>query len=261
MAVVFTNFRCGATISKRRNYFMQQFARTTMLIGKNAQQKLEKARVAVFGLGGVGSFTVEALARAGVGHLTLVDDDVVSLTNINRQLYALHSTVGQAKVTVAASRIADVNPAACVDARRIRFDKTTAAEFDFSTFDYVVDAIDTVSSKLLLAKLCAESDTPLISCMGTGNKLDATAFKVADIYETSVCPLAKVMRKELKAMGVKQLKVVYSEESPISPDASVSDEENAHPKRKTPASISFVPPVAGMILAGEVIKDLIKEQK
>lgn len=239
---------------------MQQFDRTTMLIGQEAQATLARARVAMFGLGGVGSFAVEALARAGVGFLTIVDDDVVSVTNLNRQLYALHSTLGQAKVEVAAHRIADVNPAAQVDARRVRFDQTTASQFDFSEFDYVVDAIDTVTSKLILAKLCAQSNVPLISCMGTGNKLDATAFKVADIYQTSVCPLAKVMRKELKAMGITRLKVVYSEEQPLSPDAATAAEETAaHPKRQTPASISFVPPVAGMILAGEVIKDLIKK--
>lgn len=239
---------------------MQQFDRTTMLIGEESQRKLARSHVAVFGLGGVGSFVAEAFARAGVGNLTLVDDDVVSLTNLNRQLYALHSTLGQTKVSVAASRIADINPCAQVDARCVRFDETTATQFDFSAFDYVVDAIDTVTSKLLLAKLCAESDTPLISCMGTGNKLDATAFRVADIYETSVCPLAKIMRKQLKTLGITHLKVVYSEEQPRSFDRQVSpaDQQDKHPKRQTPASISFVPPVAGMILAGEVIKDLIK---
>jgi len=240
---------------------MQQFDRTTRLIGADAQSKLARAYVAVFGLGGVGSFTVEALVRAGVSNLTIVDDDVISPTNLNRQLYALHSTVGQAKVTVAASRISDINPAAHVDARCVRFDERTAPQFDFSAFDYVVDAIDTVTSKLLLVKLCAQSNTPIISCMGTGNKLDATAFKVADIFKTSVCPLAKVMRKELKAMGIARLKVVYSEEQPVSTDTTnaVDENQDAHPKRQPPASISFVPPVAGMILAGEVIKDLIKK--
>ena len=245
-----------------KNY-MQQFERTIMLIGNEAQQKLAKAHVAVFGLGGVGSFAVEALTRAGVGRLTIVDDDSVTVSNINRQLYALHSTVGQAKIDVAKRRIADINPAAKVNALCIRFDKNTATQLDFSAFDYVVDAIDTVTSKLLLAELCNVAGTPIISCMGTGNKLDATAFRVADIYETSVCPLCKVMRKELKSRGITKLKVVYSDEQPMSPRTEeVADggetSTDIHAKRQTPASISFVPPVAGMILASVVVKDLIK---
>lgn len=240
---------------------MQQFDRTIMLIGERAQQKLARSHVAVFGLGGVGSYAVEALARAGVGRLTIVDDDVVSQTNINRQLYALHSTVGQAKTEVAKRRIADINPHAEVNALRLRFDEHTAAQFDFANFDYVVDAIDTVTSKLLLVELCAKVGTPIISCMGTGNKLDAASFRVADIYETAVCPLCKVMRKELKARGIEKLTVVYSEEQPITPQANgIADEPtDRHAKRQTPASISFVPPVAGMILASVVIKDLIKD--
>lgn len=239
---------------------MSQFDRTIMLIGERAQQQLAASRVAVFGLGGVGSFVVEALARAGVGSLTIVDDDVVSVTNINRQLYALHSTVGQAKTDVAKRRIADVNPRADVNALRLRFDEQSASQFDFSSFDYVVDAIDTVTSKLLLVERCEETNTPIISCMGTGNKLDATAFRVADVFDTAVCPLAKVMRKLLKERGIEKLKVVYSEEPPVSPQTdSVAYELNdLHAKRQTPASISFVPPVAGMILASVVIKDLIK---
>ncbi len=231
---------------------MSQFCRTEMLIGEDAVKKLRTKHVAVFGLGGVGSFAVEALARAGVGSLTVVDDDVIALSNVNRQLYALHSTVGQAKVAVAQKRINDINPDCTVYALQVRFDGKSVCRFDFSTFDYVVDAIDSVTSKLLLAEICFEQNTPIISCMGTGNKLDATEFKVADIYQTSVCPLAKVMRKELKKRGIEHLKVVYSQEQPLAP---VNPEQSE--KRQTPASISYVPSVAGLIVAGEVIKDLI----
>lgn len=274
---------------------MRQFCRTEMLIGAEAQKKLNNSSVAVFGLGGVGSFTVEALARSGVGHFTLVDFDTVDQTNINRQLFALHSTVGKFKTDVAKSRILDINPNAQVTAVCCRFDQTTASTFDFSQFDYVVDAIDTVSSKLLLAKVCFEQNIPIISCMGTGNKFDASAFRVADVFDTKMCPLAKVMRKELKALGITHLKVVYSEECPQTPKAeyaenastdvntsidntstdSIANTENkknsdytsadtqknadrASVHRKaTPASISYVPPVAGMLLAGEVIKHII----
>ena len=232
---------------------MQEFCRMQMLVGEQALQKLNNSHVAVFGIGGVGCHTVEALARAGVGKITLVDDDVFAPSNVNRQLYALQSTIGQRKVDVAMSRIADINPNCQVDARCVRFDAQTANQFDFSQFHYVVDAIDTVTSKLLLVKLCNDVGTPIISCMGTGNKLDATAFEVADIFQTSVCPLAKVMRKELKALGISKLKVVYSKEVPQTPTQLETSN-----KRQTPSSISFVPPVAGLILAGEVIKDLIK---
>ena len=232
---------------------MQEFCRMEMLLGADALQKLQNSHVAVFGIGGVGCYTVEALARAGVGALTLVDDDVFATSNINRQLFALHSTLGQAKVAVAKERIADINPNCNVQAVKLRFDATTATQFDFAQFDYVVDAIDTVTSKLLLAKLCHQANTPIISCMGTGNKLDPTAFEVADIFQTSVCPLAKVMRKELKALGIPSLKVVYSKEVPQTPTQLESSN-----KRQTPSSISFVPPVAGLILAGEVVKDIIK---
>lgn len=233
---------------------MEQFDRTIKLIGEEALQKLRQSHVAVFGLGGVGSYVCEALARAGVGTLTVVDCDKIDETNINRQLYALKSTVGQYKTDVCKSRIADINPNARVFARCCRFDGSTQGEFDFTSFDYVVDAIDTVTSKLLLAELCSAVDTPIVSCMGTGNKLDAAAFEVADIYDTSVCPLAKVMRKELKSRNVPKLKVVFSKELPV----SRKDCEDDCGKRKIPpASISFVPPVAGFILAGEVVKDLI----
>ena len=188
-----------------------QFCRTSMLIGEQALQKIKDSNVAVFGLGGVGSYVVEALARAGVGRLTVVDCDVVDISNINRQLFALHSTVGHPKTTVAANRIADINPACNVTAVNCRFDSTTADKFDFASYDYVVDAIDTVTSKLLLVELCKQHNTPIIASMGTGNKLQSN-FEVADIYQTSVCPLCKVMRKELKARNITSLKVVYSKD-------------------------------------------------
>lgn len=244
---------------------MSQFCRTEMLIGANAQKKLHDSRVAVFGLGGVGSYAAEALARAGVGFLTLVDFDKVDETNINRQLFALHSTVGKYKTDVAAARISDINPSAEVTAVCRRFDQSTADKFDFSRFDYVIDAIDTVTSKILLAKICYFRNIPIISCMGTGNKYDASAFRVADISDTKMCPLAKVMRKELKAAGVLRLKTVYSDECPQKPDTEsmlrgTVDEERAR-KKPVPASISYVPPVAGMILAGEAIKYLIRQSR
>lgn len=231
---------------------MGQFCRTEMLIGKFAVEQLHAKRVAVFGLGGVGSYVVEALARAGIGYLTLVDDDVIALSNLNRQLYALHSTLGQAKADVAKARVNDINPDCEVKALQVRFDDKTSKNFDFASYDYVVDAIDTVSSKLLLVELCNSANTPIISCMGTGNKLSATSFEVADVSETSVCPLAKVMRKELKKRAIEHLKVVYSKEQPLTP---IAPEQSV--KRQTPASAPFVPPVAGFILAQEVIKDLI----
>ncbi len=231
-----------------------QFCRTQMLIGGQALQKIQNSHVAVFGLGGVGSYVVEALARAGVGALTVVDCDVVDVSNINRQLFALHSTVGQAKTDVAKGRIADINPNCVVNAVNCRFDSATACGFNFDAFDYVVDAIDAVTSKLLLAELCQQHNTPIIACMGTGNKLDAN-FIVADIYQTSVCPLCKVMRKELKARGVQSLKVVYSKTLPQQPLFQPEGQDN---RKQTPSSISFVPSTAGLLIAGEVIKDIIK---
>lgn len=231
---------------------MNLFCRTEMLVGRQALDKLEKSHVAVFGLGGVGSYCVEALARSGVGKLTVVDDDIVAESNVNRQLYALMSTVGKPKTFVAKQRIADINPACVVDDRQIRFDSSTVDLFDFSTFDYVVDAIDTVTSKLLLAEICNKTGTPIIACMGTGNKLDPTGFVVADVYDTTVCPLCKVMRKELRKRGINSLKVVYSTEPPLKPQ-----QLEVTSKRQTPGSIGFVPPVAGLILASQVIKDLI----
>ncbi len=230
----------------------RQFCRSEMLMGNDGVQRLANRHVAVFGLGGVGSYAVEALARAGIGTLTVVDDDVIAESNLNRQLYALHSTVGKSKTQVACERIKDINPACTVYAVDVRFDKDVAADFHFSDYDYVVDAIDTVTSKLLLIELCKYSGTPVISCMGTGNKWDAGAFRVADITQTSVCPLAKVMRRELKKRGVYNVKVVYSPEPPSTPEQLESTS-----KRQTPGSLSYVPPVAGMLLAGEVIKDIL----
>ena len=228
------------------------FSRTEALIGKEGLEKLKNARVAVFGIGGVGGYVVEALARSGVGELTLVDSDRVSESNINRQIIALHSTVGEYKTEVMAKRIKDINPDIRVVVKNVFYLPETAEEFDFSCYDYVVDAVDTVTAKLSIIERAKEANSPVISSMGTGNKLDASAFKVADIYKTNVCPLAKVMRRELKKRGIDKLKVVYSEEEAKS--KGIEGEKNGKP---APASISFVPPVAGLILAGEVIKDLI----
>ena len=226
-------------------------SRTSHLIGENAVEKLKKSRVAVFGIGGVGGYVVEALARSGVGSLDLVDNDVVNESNINRQIIALRSTIGRLKTDVALERVKDINPNVAVHTHNVFFLPENKTEFDFTQFDYVVDAIDTVSGKLALAEECVKAGTPIISCMGTGNKLDATAFEVADITKTSVCPLARVMRRELKKRGIEHLKVVYSKEEP----KTDGETENGKP---VPASIAFVPSVAGLILAGEVIKDLIK---
>ena len=229
------------------------FSRTEALIGKEGLEKLKNARVAVFGIGGVGGYVVEALARSGVGELTLVDSDRVSESNINRQIIALQSTVGEYKTEVMKKRVEDINPTIRVIVKNIFYLPETAGEFDFSCYDYVVDAVDTVTAKLSIIERAKEANVPVISSMGTGNKLDASAFKVADIHKTSVCPLAKVMRRELKKRGIDKLKVVYSEEEPKS--KGVEGEKNGKP---APASISFVPPVAGLILAGEVVKDLIR---
>ena len=237
---------------------MDQFSRTSILIGRNNLKKLQNAHVALFGVGGVGSFTAEALARSGVGNITLVDNDKVSLTNLNRQLIALHSTLGKYKTNVMADRIIDINPSANVICKNIFFNKDTLSQFDFKMFDYVIDAVDTVSSKLLLIEKCNEYHIPVISCMGAGNKLDPARFEISDIYKTSVCPLAKVMRYELRKRNIKKLKVVYSKEQAISPVIEEIDKEEQSEKRSVPGSISFVPSSAGLILAGEVIKDLIK---
>ena len=232
---------------------MEILSRTENLIGKAAIEKLRGARVAVFGIGGVGGYVVEALARAGVGALDLVDNDKVALSNINRQIIALHSTVGEWKTEVAAKRIKDINPEITVRTHNLFFLPETAAQFDFSGIDYVVDAIDTVSGKIALIEHAKEQNIPVISSMGTGNKLNPTSFEVADITITSDCPLARVMRRELKKRGIDHVKVVYSKEEPLS-----SGEVNQETGKAIPASISFVPSVAGLIIAGEVIKDLIK---
>ena len=235
----------------------QEFARTALLLGEEAMERLSRARVAVFGIGGVGGYAVEALARSGVGTLHLIDDDTVSVTNVNRQIIATQATIGRAKVEAAKERVLSINPQAVVHTHKTFYLPDTAAEFDFAKFDYVVDAIDTVTGKLMLIQAAKEAGTPVISCMGAGNKLDPTAFEVADISKTSVCPLARVMRKELGKRGIKHLKVVYSKETALTPAAAEEEVGNAHPKRQTPGSIAFVPAVAGLILAGEVVKDLV----
>lgn len=234
---------------------LDQFSRTRILLGSKAMGKLARSRVAVFGIGGVGGYAVEALARSGVGALDLIDSDKVALTNLNRQIIALHNTIGQYKVDVAAERIQAINPDCIVRTYKTFYLPENSAEFDFSAYDYIVDAIDTVAGKIGLIEAANTANTPIISAMGAGNKLDPTAFEVTDIYKTSVCPLAHVMRKELKKRGIKKLKVVYSKEKPLSP---LTDEETeVTNKRVTPGSTSFVPSVVGLIIAGEVIKDLI----
>ncbi len=232
------------------------FSRTEMLIGADALDKLKNSCVAVFGVGGVGGYAVEALARGGIGTIHVIDNDDVALTNINRQIIATHDTIGMRKVQAAKSRILSINPECNVITHDTFYMPETAHEFDFTQFDYVIDAIDTVTGKIGLVMQAQEAGTPVISSMGTGNKLDPAAFQVADIYKTSVCPLAKVMRHELKKRGVKKLKVVYSQELPVTPKSGTDEDSGS--RRSIPASISFVPPVAGLILAGEVIKDLIK---
>ena len=227
---------------------MSIFSRTESLIGSVALEKLKHSRVAVFGVGGVGGYVVEALARSGVGALDLIDNDVVSESNINRQIIALHSTLGKQKTEVAAARVKDINPEIKVLTHNVFFLPETAERFDFSCYDYVVDAIDTVSGKIALIERAKGANVPVISSMGTGNKLNGAVFEVADISKTSVCPLARVMRRELKKRGIENVKVVYSKEEPKENGGSV------------PASIAFVPPMAGLLLAGEVIKDLIKEK-
>ena len=230
------------------------FSRTALLLGDEALARLKNARVAVFGVGGVGGYAVEALARSGVGALDLIDNDTVAQSNINRQIIALNSTVGQYKADVAAKRVLDINPECDVRAIKVFYMPETADEFDFTRYDYIIDAIDTVKGKLALARQAQDAGAPIISCMGAGNKLDPTAFEVADIYDTSICPLARIMRKECRARGIKGLKVVYSKEMPVRP---VKKCEEQTVRRDTPGSVSFVPSVAGLIIAGEVIKDLI----
>lgn len=247
---------------------LNQFSRTQLLLGKEGMDALAGAKVAIFGIGGVGGYVVEALARSGVGSFVIVDDDKVCLTNINRQIIATRKTIGKYKVEVMRDRILEINPDAKVEMRQCFYLPENAHEFDFSEYSYVVDAVDTVTAKIEIIMRSQAAGVPVISCMGAGNKLDPTQFHVADIYKTTMCPLAKVMRHELKKRGVKKLKVVYSTEKPVRPleDMSVSCRSHcvcppgtAHKcteRRDIPGSVAFVPPVAGLILAGEVIKDL-----
>jgi tRNA A37 threonylcarbamoyladenosine dehydratase len=250
---------------------LNQFSRTQLLLGADNMERLANAKVAVFGIGGVGGYVVEALARSGVGSFVIVDDDKVCLTNINRQIIATRKTVGKYKVDVMTERILEINPDAKVEARKCFYLPENAHEFDFSEYDYVVDAVDTVTAKIALVMKAKEMNIPIISSMGAGNKLDASKFEVADIYKTSVCPLAKVMRRELKKRGVKKLKVVYSKEEPIKPveDMAISCRSNCicppgakhkcTERRAIPGSVAFVPSVVGLIIAGEVVKDLVKD--
>lgn len=247
---------------------LNQFSRTQLLFGEDGMERLYHARVAVFGIGGVGGYTVEALARSGIGTLDLIDDDRVCLTNLNRQILATRKTVGQYKVDVAEQRIREINPDAVVHTYKTFYAPQTAEQFDFSQFDYVVDAIDTVTGKLKLVEQAQKAGVPIISCMGAGNKVDPTAFEVADIYKTSVCPLARIMRRELRKRGIQKLKVVYSKEPAIMPIEDMSISCRTHcicppgtarkctQRRQVPGSNAFVPAAAGLVLAGEVVKDL-----
>lgn len=252
---------------------MNEFSRTQLLLGKEAMEKLKNSFVAVFGIGGVGSYTVEGLVRSGIGGIALFDDDKVCLTNINRQLIATRKTVGRKKVEAMKERILEINPKCTVEVHECFYSSKNAPEFDLKNYMYIVDAIDTVSSKLTLIEEAKKAGVPVISCMGAGNKLDPTRFEVTDIYKTSVCPLAKVMRKELKGRGIDSLKVVYSKEEVIKPkeDEDLSCKNNCicppdtkrkcTVRRQIPGSISFVPSVAGLIIAAEVIKDIIADKE
>ena len=247
---------------------LNQFSRTELLIGKEALERLSKAHVAVFGIGGVGGYVVEALVRSGIGNFDLIDDDKVCLTNLNRQIIATRDTIGRHKVEVMRERIFSINPDAEVTTHRCFYLPENARDFDFSSYDYVVDAVDTVTAKLEIVMRAKESNIPVISCMGVGNKLNPTQLEIADIYKTSVCPLAKVMRRELRKRGVDKLKVLYSKEEPITPLDDSEDTCREHcvcppgttrkctQRRAIPGSISFVPSAAGLIIASEVVKDL-----
>ena len=249
---------------------LNQFSRTELLLGKEAMQTLQKSRVAVFGVGGVGGYAVEALVRSGVGAIDLIDDDKVCLTNLNRQIIATRKTVGKDKVEVMKERILEINPEATVKTYKCFFLPENAEQFPFEEFDYIIDAVDTVTAKIELVMKARENHVPIISCMGAGNKLDGSLFKVADLYKTKVCPLAKVMRRELKKRGIKKLKVVYSEEQPMKPleDMSIScrthcvcppgAERKCTQRRAIPGSTAFVPAIAGLLMGGEVIQDLVK---
>ena len=262
-------FRMKDILGEREKKMREQFMRTEMLLGKEAMDRLAASRVAVFGIGGVGGYVCEALARSGVGAFDLIDNDKVCLSNLNRQIIALRSTLGRYKTDVMKERMLEINPDADVRVYHTFFLPENSGEFPFSEYDYIVDAVDTVTAKLELAVKAKENGVPVISSMGTGNKLEGSGFRVTDIGKTRVCPLAKVMRRELKKRGIEHLKVVYSEEIPLAPLAAdregeypekggpfISDKEKPAGRRATPGSCAFVPPVAGMILAGEVVKDL-----
>jgi len=248
---------------------LTQFSRSELLLGANSTALLSTKSVCVFGIGGVGGYSVEALARAGVGTIGVVDDDKICLTNINRQLHATHSTKGKYKTDIAEQRILDINPKAVVKKYNLFYGKDTSNQIDLSEFDYIIDAIDTVACKLELISQAKEKNIPIISCMGAGNKLDASAFKVADIFATTICPLAKVMRHELRAKGITNLKVVYSTEPPITPESDCHNScknncvcpagtvRKCTVRRQIPGSVSFVPSVAGLVLAGECVKELL----
>lgn len=256
-------------VENEEDHMLTQFSRTELLLGKEGMERLKNARVAVFGVGGVGGYVCEALVRSGVGSFDLIDDDKVCLTNLNRQIIATRSTVGKYKVDVMKERMLDINPDVQVETYKCFFLPENADDFPFAEYDYVVDAVDTVTAKIELVMKCQSMGVPIISSMGAGNKLDASAFQVADIYKTKMCPLAKVMRRELKKRGVKKLKVVYSEEKPTRPieDMAISCRTHcicppgaAHKcteRRDIPGSVAFVPSVAGLIVAGEVVKDLV----
>ncbi|SDB11925.1 tRNA threonylcarbamoyladenosine dehydratase [Eubacterium oxidoreducens] len=233
---------------------VEQFSRTALLLGEEAIKRLGQKKVAIFGVGGVGGYVCEALVRSGVGQFELIDKDTVSLTNLNRQIIALHSTIGKDKVEVMKERMLDINPDAEIVLHKCFFVPENAQDFPFEEYDYVVDAVDTVTAKIEIIMRCQSLGVPVISCMGAGNKLDPSRFQVADIYDTSMCPLAKVMRRELKKRGVKKLKVVYSDEKPIAPAASKEKPEEG--RRALPGSTAYTPAVAGLIIASEVIKDL-----
>ena len=237
---------------------MGAFDRTRLLLGAEGMKKLKNARVAVFGLGGVGGYTVEALARSGVGSLVLVDHDTVSLSNINRQILATHATIGLPKAEAAKRRVLDINPECRVEARQEFYGPDTADSFDFTGYDYVVDAIDTVTGKLALIAAAKAANVPILCCLGTGNKLDPSKFQITDLSKTSVCPLARIMRKECAKRGYRHIKVLYSTEDPISPALTDADlAEMPEGRRTVPGSVAFVPSVAGLMIAGEVIRDLI----
>ena len=249
---------------------LNQFSRTELIFGKEAMEKLAHSRVAIFGVGGVGGYTIEALVRSGIGTVDLIDDDKICLTNLNRQIYATRKTVGQYKVDAAEERIHEINPETIVNKYKTFYMPDTSEQFDFSKYDYVVDAIDTVTGKMELIKKAKEAEVPIISSMGAGNKMDATAFQVADIYETSICPLAKIIRQLCRKNGIMSLKVVYSKEPAITPKDDMSISCHAHcicppdtakkctQRRQVPGSNAFVPSVVGLIIAGEVVKDLTK---